>query len=133
MSGTTYKWKLNNIDTDDDTYSNTYMNLLMNSRTSSVLTEIVGGQYYEIKSSDDIAYIDLTSLHDGNASYTLDFTVKDNDPFSDENINYLTFGWHTRARNTGSITIGKKNRKPVIGIITESSTAKATPEQQQVT
>ena len=116
---TTFTWHFN--DTEDINsdikfrYINTNSNLVSGDTTS-----------YEISDESKLVYADLNSVHNANASYTLDFTFRDNDTSLD--ATYFTFGYHTRDRDTDAVTVGKSNGKPVLGIITSKSTIKATPE-----
>ena len=92
--------------------------------------EIHGGNIsgYKITEYEDIAYIDLNSVHSPDSSFTLEFSVTELDQIdTTKAINYLTFGYQVRGKSGVTLTVGRPENSSnvVIGTITESSTAKA--------
>nr|QOI90373.1 hypothetical protein HWQ62_00236 [Pyramimonas orientalis virus] len=84
---------------------------------------------YQINSYDDIAYVDLSALHNPDASFTLEFKVVELDTVdTTKAVNYATLGYHIRGRSGVTLTIGRPENSAnvVLGTITETSTMKAT-------
>ena len=83
---------------------------------------------YKINDYEDIAYIDLNSVHSPDSSFTLEFSVTELDQINTTKaINYLTFGYHVRGKSGVTLTVGRPENSSnvVIGTITETSTSKA--------
>ena len=119
---TTLQWKFNENSYDfTGAPSNSFKYINTNSNVAETDTN-----FLNVSHSSNLVYVDLNSEHNANSSYTIDFTVKDLDD-STSNVNYLTFGYHTRGHDTGSITVGKSNNKYALGVITNDSTVKASP------
>ena len=119
---TTIRWEFNENSYD---FTNATSNSFKYMNTNSNVLD-TGTNFLNVNDSSNLVYVDLNSEHNANSSYTIDFTVKDLDD-STSNVNYLTFGYHTRGHDTGSITVGKSNNKYALGVITNDSTVKSSP------
>jgi hypothetical protein len=102
----------------------------LNSGHSLTSADLVNDNY-RVLTYDDVAYVDLTSIHDPDASFTLTFEFSD-DNLSDvaRGINYVTLGYHVRGRVTTALTVGRAagDARLVIGTIDVLGTVKGVPE-----
>ena len=76
---------------------------------------------YQIDQHDDIAYIDLNTVHNPDASFTIEFNVTELDTIDTSRaVNYLTFGYHIRGRSGVALTVGRpaNSSNVVLGTIT---------------
>ena len=83
---------------------------------------------YTISSFDHIGVLDLNTVHGADASFTIEFQVKENGTIdTSKAINYLTFGYQIRGRKGVTITVGRDegSKYVVCGTITEDSVDKA--------
>ena len=83
---------------------------------------------YKINDYNDLAYIDLNSVHNPDASFTIEFNLTELDTIdTTKDINYLTFGYHIRGRSGVALTVGRpaNSSNVVLGTITETSTTKS--------
>lgn len=83
---------------------------------------------YTIKDFDDIGVIDLNSVHNADASFTIEFTVKEKVIDLSKAVNYITFGYQIRGHEGVTITVGRDVGSPyvVLGTITKDGVDKAT-------
>ena len=134
-----YKWDFSeaylgkNSDTNSyESMCNLYFNQLNTNTALNVdnYFETNNGKIsgYKIDAYEDIAYIDLNSIHGPDSSFTLQFSVAELDQIdTTKAINYLTFGYHVRGKSGVTLTVGRPQNSSnvVIGTITETSTVKA--------
>jgi hypothetical protein len=91
---------------------------------------------YKIDKYDDIAYLDLSTIHNPDASFTLEFEAMELDNVdTTKAVNYVTFGYHIRGRSGVAVTVGRDvgSANVVLGIITDTSTMKATTIEPTLT
>ena len=85
---------------------------------------------YKIQTYDDLAVLDLGPVHNPDASFTIEFTVKEvgSSIRLDKAVNYLTFGYHQRGRSNAAVSVGRDVGSPyvVISVAHESGTTKST-------
>lgn len=127
---TSYEWKFNdeaNFGVSDQVDNIVVTNLNTNEKISSSKYDIDGG--YTINNYDDIVFINLNSLHNPDASFTIEFTMKELLIDTTKPVNYMTFGYHIRNKSGVTVTIGRpvNSKNVVIGTITQSGTEKAYP------
>ena len=62
---------------------------------------------YVIQQYDDLAVLDLNSVHAPDASFTIEFSVKEigDTLYTEKAVNYLTFGYHIRGRSGVTVTL----------------------------
>ena len=102
----------------------------LNSDNALSSSDLMNGGFV-IESYDKIVYLDLNTIQEADAPFTLTLDISDMSSDIGTNpkaVNYFTFGYHIRGRSCTALTVGRSpmSDKFVLGTITDVGVLKST-------